>query len=97
MKTGNSLSCRKYQLKKRYGVSWDGYLALCAKAGNVCEICGDAGSIIGGRMADLNVDHCHVTGKIRGALCTRCNMGLGAFKDKPTLLRKAADYITSRS
>ena len=41
----------------------------------------------------LGVDHCHKTKKLRGLLCSGCNTGLGQFKDDPTLLRKAADYL----
>jgi hypothetical protein len=46
-----------------------------------------------GRKLRLNVDHCHVTGKVRGILCNSCNNGLGRFRDNPDLLLKAADYL----
>ena len=41
----------------------------------------------------LSVDHNHITGKIRGLLCSSCNVGLGVFKDSPDLLRKAIKYL----
>lgn len=53
-----------------------------------CEICGSNGR--------LTVDHCHKNNFIRGVLCHPCNMGIGHFKDKPNLLRAAADYLESK-
>ena len=41
----------------------------------------------------LCVDHDHITGYFRGLLCGHCNTALGMFKDRPELLRKAADYL----
>lgn len=46
---------------------------------------------------ELAIDHCHKTGKIRGLLCNRCNMALGAFQDNPLLLEKAIYYLTNKS
>lgn len=65
--------------------------------GGACDLCGMEETAIarhatGGPRA-LNQDHCHTTGLLRGLLCMDCNRGLGAFKDDPVLLRKAADYI----
>jgi len=41
----------------------------------------------------INVDHCHSTGKVRGLLCSGCNRGLGSFQDRSEVLRRAADYL----
>lgn len=50
-----------------------------------CVICGDKTKLV--------VDHDHVTGKVRGMLCGHCNLGLGHFRDDPTLLEFAAQYL----
>lgn len=55
----------------------------------VCPICGHP---IGLRPI---LDHCHVTGKIRGWVCHPCNIGMGWFKDSPDALRAAAGYLES--
>jgi Recombination endonuclease VII len=39
------------------------------------------------------VDHDHVTKLARGRLCKSCNVGLGSFRDDPTLLHRAANYL----
>lgn len=39
------------------------------------------------------VDHCHVTGKIRGILCYKCNIGLGYFNEDIELLNSALKYL----
>lgn len=41
----------------------------------------------------LVVDHDHETGNIRGLLCHRCNIGLGWFRDHPSLLNRAITYL----
>lgn len=56
-----------------------------------CEICGSPPG-----KRDLHWDHDHVSGKHRGWLCFTCNVGLGAFKDNPDILRAAAVYIETR-
>ena len=62
-----------------------------------CAIC-DV-DLAGQRWAvDHDHDHCPkqgCTSCIRGLLCPICNMGIGALKDSPTVLRNAIDYLES--
>lgn len=56
--------------------------------GNACQLCGDDD-----RTTRLCVDHCHVTGKVRGVLCRKCNKGIGALGDTAEAVQRAADYL----
>jgi hypothetical protein len=62
---------RAYGLKRRYGITVEEYDELLSQQEGRCAICY--------RIVEetLCVDHNHVTGKIRGLLCTRCNRSLG--------------------
>ena len=62
-----------------------------------CEICGKALADAGPQhKRSLCIDHHHEGGHFRGALCSKCNTGLGYFDDDPVLLEKAIQYIQRR-
>lgn len=82
---------RRYQLRVKYGITDAGFDELLAAQGGCCAVCRTANPP--GRGQRLHVDHDHATGKVRGLLCTECNVGLGKFKDDPELLRRAAEYL----
>ena len=79
-------------IEKSYGLTREEYDGLKARQGNLCAICN--GPSPDGRR--LHIDHDHQTGKVRGLLCVKCNVGLGAFKDQPTLLENAIVYLKAQ-
>lgn len=70
---------------KLYGVTEEQHAAALKEQGGACAICGDE--------TKLHVDHCHSSGTFRGLLCSRCNTGLGHFKDDPRRLAAAIQYL----
>lgn len=76
----------KSKLKKRYGITLEQYNEFKTLQDNRCKICKN-------KEERLYIDHCHTTNKFRGLLCNKCNFGLGAFNDDPSLVEKAAKYL----
>ena len=66
---------------------------LLETQGGKCAICSTTEPQNQTGSRGWNVDHCHTSGQVRFILCNHCNRGLGAFRDSPTLLRKAADLL----
>lgn len=64
---------------------------------NHCAICGTTNGMGNGvanpKNITLAVDHCHITGKIRGLLCNLCNRALGLFQDNIMNLEMAITYL----
>ena len=76
--------------RRRYGLSYEDFLAMLEKQDHKCAICG---CHIEEKERDANVDHNHLTKKVRELLCRLCNVGIGHFKEDSELLRKAAAYL----
>lgn len=76
---------------KRKGLTLDDYNRVVQEHSDVCDICGGPPD---GRWSTFTLDHCHNTGVLRGLLCSKCNRGLGFFKDNPELLKRAIQYLT---
>lgn len=89
---------RNGRLKADFNITLEEYNALLEAQGGVCAICGTKATGVrepGKREHSMYVDHDHATGVVRGLLCSRCNFGLGQFRDSPELLLKAVEYLTS--
>lgn len=80
-------------IKCLYGMSPAEFQALLVSQDQRCAICGTTQPDGVGRIAQWNVDHCHDTGKVRGILCSQCNIGIGQLRDDPDLLRAAISYL----
>lgn len=84
------------QIKSLYGLTKADWMTLFDAQQGRCAICGTALAVEVGSRRDKDrtcVDHCHETGKVRGLLCGRCNLGIGYLRHDPELLRKAERYL----
>ena len=79
----------KYYYKNKYGLSQEEVQKM--RTGG-CGICGAKSGA--GRHGQLNVDHDHATGRVRGVLCNSCNLGLGQFGDSKEVLVAAVQYLS---
>ena len=81
----------------RYGMTLEEYNVLLAEQGGRCAICRSShpggGNRKGRARRTFCLDHCHRTGKVRGLLCNRCNLGLGNFDDDVDTLEAARSYV----
>lgn len=75
------------RLKQIYNLSLEDYEIMFMRQGGVCAICNKPS------LKRLNVDHNHITGKIRGLLCGPCNRALGLFNDKADICLAASLYL----
>jgi hypothetical protein len=82
--SGASVACR-------YGMTVEQYHDFVQKHNNACAIC--FGKELAKKRVRLSVDHDAVSGKVRGLLCSKCNMAIGLFRHQPNLLRDAAHYL----
>ncbi len=89
----NSQKAKIYKLKKLYGMSWEEFQLLYKQQNGICGICKEILLIKGKHNEVCCVDHDHITYKIRGLLCHKCNKTLGLLKDNPDLCYAAGDYL----
>jgi hypothetical protein len=90
---------RNAQYLKKYGITLEQFEKMSEQQNHLCLICKKPETHT--RRKDgkcfLHVDHCHLTGKVRGLLCLNCNVGLGKFSDSREMLLMAVAYLESYS
>lgn len=74
-----------------YGITPAEYEHMLISQNGCCAIC-KRKPAKGKRLA---IDHDHITGKIRGLLCFRCNFGLSFFSENPLFFARASKYLTT--
>lgn len=79
---------RRNRLLQEYDLTPEQVTEMAEIQNNLCAACGV--SFLGEKPA---IDHNHTTGRVRGLVHMKCNLGIGHFDDSPAKLRAAADYL----
>lgn len=76
----------------KYNINIDQFNGFLIKQNYCCAICKihlDEQTF----NTTSHIDHCHLTNKVRGLLCSQCNVGLGHFYDSEDSLLNAVAYL----
>lgn len=80
------VAAKAAKLKLHYGLTLEQHAEMLRAQKGKCAMCGAGDKLV--------VDHNHTTDKVRGLICTRCNLLLGFTEDlNPELLARAAKYL----
>jgi len=79
---------RRNALIGNYGITIADYDRMFEEQEGNCKTCG-----LPEINQRLSIDHCHETGKVRGLLCSRCNMILGHVEENTETLWKMIEYL----
>jgi hypothetical protein len=82
----NSKKHTRHKKGRGYDISIDQYRELVSKQEGKCLICNRIDE-------DLCIDHDHLTSKIRGLLCRKCNTLLGMAGENKEILSNAIKYL----
>lgn len=76
------------QRELKYGINfWD----IWKDQDGNCPVCFDP--LYTDILERNEIDHCHITGKVRGILHRKCNDGIGKLNDDPVILQRAIEYL----
>jgi hypothetical protein len=82
---------------RKLGISWAEVVERYPVDGR-CEICGHTQREAqpAGIWSNLSLDHCHDSNRLRGFLCSPCNLGLGKLGDTTERVAQALAYLTKK-
>lgn len=85
-------------LQWHYGITLAQYNEILSGQRGLCAVCLRQEEAIDPRLGEpraLAVDHCHVTNRIRGLLCSHCNRALGLLREDAKIIDQLLTYIRS--
>ena len=87
----NNKRRRKHNvLKSTYNITIDDFEKMLEDQDYKCYCCSAKHSEL---KNGLYVDHCHSTNKVRGLLCSTCNLAIGYAKDNIDILKNMIKYL----
>src|ERR1035438_897110 len=93
-KTPNGIISKKTTVVKRYGLTIKEYDKMVKTQNGLCAICHKPEKALNrGNLTNLSPDHNHITKKVRGLLCRKCNDLLGRAEDSIELLQNSIEYL----
>jgi hypothetical protein len=93
---------RRYAIEKKYGVTMEHIERLFDEQGQSCAICkkhwtacekSKRSRYDAVYLQYIYVDHCHTTGKVRGLLCSKCNLAIGMLGEVLERFDAAKTYL----
>ncbi len=94
--TLNKEKRRDQYLARLFKLTTEQYNNMVKLQNNLCAICGKPQSKFqknSNTIRSLAVDHNHITGKVRGLLCTSCNTAIGLLEENIPLIQKVIEYL----
>jgi hypothetical protein len=92
-RTENGEKLRCDTLWRKYKLTPEGLNKILLDQNGKCLICRITLDTSGSKENKPHIDHDHRGGKVRGILCSRCNLFLGKIKDSVEILNEAIKYL----
>jgi hypothetical protein len=89
-KTKNADQLKKYKWKFNFNLTPEDYNKMFEDQHGCCAVCKRHQCNFTRRLC---VDHCHITGKVRGLLCGGCNTAQGLLKEDIDIIDSLKEYI----
>lgn len=87
LRRGNREFEQRGNILRKYGLTREQYQEMYEAVEGRCQVCFTPQEV-------LCVDHCHSSGKVRGLLCKKCNLGIGYLQDDLAILEQAKEYLS---
>lgn len=80
---------------RKYDLTFHEYDTLLKRQDGSCALCNRPPKTkkTHNSIDGFVIDHCHITGAVRGLLCSTCNLAIGLLEDSPDLVLKAYEYL----